>query len=381
MKKSIYGGTKILLDGEYFVKSTELKSNSCLNKLNQCGIHDWEQVYSLLTNNNTKELLLRSVLKLSNNAAEDFTKSTFEIVSKNFKAKKNSNYGELLTLGARKPTDEDKFTRQKLLLNSENAFNINSLTKINKLDAFLQHAETQLASSVNYISQLPPIKSQGERGTCVSFAVTVANEFSFYRKNGFHTDLSEQYLFSETKKLENDKGCGAFIGNSLVVLSTLGQCPESVWSYNPNFPCVQTLGKPNNADHNASNFKNGYVIYNPSNDFVLQIKGSLTIGQLVPFSIPVFSSWYQNNDTIRTGRIILPLPNELPLIDEDGNIKGHAMTIVGFQDSNDYPGGGYFIIRNSWGTEYWGKYNVYGSGYGIIPYDFLRNHRWEVFAV
>ena len=29
---------------------------------------------------------------------------------------------------------------------------------------------------------------------------------------------------------------------------------------------------------------------------------------------------------------------------------GHAMCMVGYQDDADVPGGGYFLVRNSWGT-------------------------------
>jgi C1A family cysteine protease len=239
----------------------------------------------------------------------------------------------------------------------------------------------QLASSVNYVSQLPAAKSQGDRGTCVAFAVTAINEFYFSRKNGFYTDLSEQYLFSETKKLEGDNNCSSHIAKALNVLSNSGQCPESVWSYNPNAPCIQQDGEPSNADQYAIPYRNGYVPYNVGSDLILQLKSSLTIGQLIAFSIPVFRSWYRNDETVSSGRIIMPLTNEPVMLDGAGNEEGHAMAIIGYQDSAEYPGGGYFIIRNSWGPQLWGTHNIYGAGYGTIPYQYISDFHWEVYGI
>lgn len=68
----------------------------------------------------------------------------------------------------------------------------------------------------------------------------------------------------------------------------------------------------------------------------------------------------------------MPLPNE----PESG---GHSMALVGYQDDTNAPGGGYFLLRNSWGTD-WANQNYYGAGYGVIPYAYIQNHCWEAFA-
>jgi C1A family cysteine protease len=56
----------------------------------------------------------------------------------------------------------------------------------------------------------------------------------------------------------------------------------------------------------------------------------------------------------------------------------HAFCIVGYEDDDREesiarPGGGCFIFRNSWGTD-WAPSNEHGRGYGQIPYDYLTRY-------
>lgn len=380
MKRSIYGGVKILPSARHNILNGNWAVDPYIGRLRELAVTDWEQVHSLLDNPGTKALF-KEELKISDTEEEYLTNAAKEaIASKNFVVPLDVE-GLLLPLGAREPSENVQLTRESFLSGKSTVSNLHSLKKLSALAAFSASATLTLASSVNYISQLPPAKTQGDRGSCVAFAVTAINEFSFFKKNGLYTDLSEQYLFNETKQLENDSDCSSHIAMALRVLADLGQCPESVWSYNPNPPCLQPDGKPSNADQYALPFRNGCVPYNQAADIIQQIKSSLTVGQLVAFSIPVFRSWYNSSDVIRTGRITMPLGNEPVMLDNNNNNAGHAMAIVGYQDAVDHPGGGYFIIRNSWGPQLWGKQNVYGPGYGIIPYEYISNYRWEIYAI
>lgn len=60
-------------------------------------------------------------------------------------------------------------------------------------------------------------------------------------------------------------------------------------------------------------------------------------------------------------------------------VGGHAVCLVGYQDTPDSPGGGYFILRNSWHTT-WAYESPYGPGYGVIPYQYITNDAWEAFT-
>jgi C1A family cysteine protease len=55
------------------------------------------------------------------------------------------------------------------------------------------------------------------------------------------------------------------------------------------------------------------------------------------------------------------------------------MALVGYQDDTNAPGGGYFLLRNSWGTD-WANQSYYGAGYGVIPYAYIQKYCWEAFA-
>ena len=49
---------------------------------------------------------------------------------------------------------------------------------------------------------------------------------------------------------------------------------------------------------------------------------------------------------------------------------GHALCFAGYADDASYPGGGYFLARNSWGTK-WAPESPDGAGYARIPYAYM----------
>ncbi len=377
MTHSIFGGRKIVPGSLEKTEKDDFHIDSYIGILKKNGISDWEQVFALLSKNEHRNGLAK-LLNLTEVQTDQLTAHSELALPSLIREELKTAATFSFPLGAKKY--DRKLTREHLNQNNT-VSNQHSLSKLSSLESFIQTANLQLASSVNYVSQLPPVRSQGDRGTCVAFAVSAINEFSFSRKLGRNIDLSEQYLFFETKKLEGDTGCGSRIADALTVISEKGQCPEETWSYNPHLPCFQSAGEPSNADDRALPYRNGYVPFNDTDDLLLQIKGCLSLAKLIAFSIPVYGSWYQNADTQKTGRIIMPFPGEVPLKDSNGNDEGHAMAIVGYQDDSGVAGGGYFIIRNSWGEQLWGSQNHYAPGYGIIPYAYIINDHWEIYAL
>jgi hypothetical protein len=96
------------------------------------------------------------------------------------------------------------------------------------------------------------------------------------------------------------------------------------------------------------------------------LKSVLARPKPVAFAVPVYNYWFA--EPVRSsGDIRLPLSS-------DSVAGGHAMCMVGYEDDADVPGGGYFIIRNSWGTGSWGRDNVVQAGHGRLPYAYMTNH-------
>ena len=105
---------------------------------------------------------------------------------------------------------------------------------------------------------------------------------------------------------------------------------------------------------------------------VASYKNHMSLQRPVTLSIPVYNSWYLSAETRRSGRITMRVGREVA----EG---GHAVCLVGYQDSASSPGGGYFIVRNSWGTG-WAYASPYGPGYGTIPYQYIANEASEAFT-
>lgn len=96
--------------------------------------------------------------------------------------------------------------------------------------------------------------------------------------------------------------------------------------------------------------------------------------QLVGIAIPLYRSWMRNPVVRKYGNITMPLPGEVR------DRIGHAVTLVGFQDDDDFAGGGFFIVRNSW-DHHWASQSLFGSGYGTIPYAYIARHNWDAWCI
>jgi hypothetical protein len=226
-----------------------------------------------------------------------------------------------------------------------------------------------LPGSVNLISLMPSVRNQGARGTCVSFALTTLNEFVLGRY-GLQQDLSEQHLYYETKVIDGaPTECGTWQAKAVIALRDRGQCLESIWPYNPNLPCNNHGALPPTARPNGLEYRLDTVAVAARS--VAAYKTQLEQQRPVTVSIPVYDSWYRSNEVRRSGRITMRVGDE----DASG---GHAVIAVGYQDTPDSPGGGYFILRNSWVP--WAYDSPYGAGYGTIPYQYITNDAWEAYS-
>jgi C1A family cysteine protease len=231
-----------------------------------------------------------------------------------------------------------------------------------------------LPSAVNLISKMPPVRNQSVRSTCVAFTLTAVHEYLKRVKGAPEDDLlSEQHLYCETKLIDgapNQKG--TWQSWAARALADRGECREVIWPYNPNPPDTGQPPPPAQAREDGLNYR--LQLQQLSARSVSAIQSALASRRPVGISIPVYNSWFQSSETRRSGRITLRIGNE-------PQAGGHAVCLVGYQDEASAPGGGYFILRNSWGAATWGYQCPYGGGYGTIPYQYIANDNWEAFTL
>jgi len=223
-----------------------------------------------------------------------------------------------------------------------------------------------LPGQVDLRGRMPPVRNQRNRGTCVAHACVAVREFLLGEESE-SGDLSEQFLYWDCKQKDGYPGEGTWIRVGMDCLKQDGVCVEQVWEYNPDpIPGNESQGPPpaGAADKAASYRISDSQKLAPR--WVNALRQTLADGKPVAFAVPVFTYWF--TEPVRsTGDVRMPLSTDI-------NKGGHAMCMVGYEDDSEVPGGGFFLVRNSWGATKWGRNNVVESGYARIPYEYIRKH-------
>ncbi len=247
------------------------------------------------------------------------------------------------------------------------------LEVIETLPPYEPESRAVLPESVSLLDQLPPLRNQGGRGTCVAHAVlAVREQLEIAAHSPADLDLSEQYVYWWCKAHDGiPRVSGTYISVGMRCLAETGAPLESAWPYVNVEKDDQGQGPPPEA---AAQGDPGFRVlrtqqFNRAD--IDGIKACLHEGRAVAFSVPVYDSWYASSATARWGKITLPLPGE----PQNG---GHAMTLVGYQDDVDAPGGGYFLVRNSW--QPWSWDGAWRPGYGYIPYAYIKQFASAVYS-
>ncbi len=232
------------------------------------------------------------------------------------------------------------------------------------LPFYIPGAPPLLPDSVTHLGQLPPIRNQGARGTCVAHAVLALREHLEIRAGSTpDLDLSEQFVYWWCKGHDSIPTAeGTYLSTAMRCLTQSGVPRESLWPYVLEQQSDEGQGPP---PAPAAAGDRAFCIARTIEFNRIDITGMktrLNEGYVIAFAVPVFDSWYHSSANQRWGKLTLPLPGEQP----DG---GHAMALVGYQDDPGAPGGGYFLVRNSW--QPWAYEGLLQTGYGYIPYAYI----------
>ena len=221
----------------------------------------------------------------------------------------------------------------------------------------------ELPPRIDFHDRLPPPRHQGGRGTCVAFSSVAAREFLMGERSTI-VDLSEQFLYWLCKRRDRYAGEGTFVKVAMAALEDTGVCTEHTWPYNPvRDPANEGQDPPPaHAVGAAHGYKiGGWTQLDPHS--IYELRATLASEQLIVFAAPVYGYWSQQPARF-TGDVRLPLIT-------DTKRGGHAMCIVGYEDDPAVPGGGFFIVRNSWGED-WAHGSPIAPGYCRLPYRYLE---------
>ena len=230
---------------------------------------------------------------------------------------------------------------------------------------------------------MTPIKSQGQCGSCWSFsAVGVAEAVMNIAANDPSLDLnlSEQYMVTDCALTEGacdggNKGSAlSFIANSGIpdesclpyldgnyttgcsYSSVLGSCNSSICNYSTGDECSDYRCTDRCADWASR------LHYIDSRTYLGYYASQDAIKQALIDHGPIAVSMNMSGSFGAAPNYIYTCPSNIA--------TGHAVIVVGFNDT-----GGYWIVRNSWGTS-WG----YENGYYNVAYDNCAVQKYPYYA-
>lgn len=190
---------------------------------------------------------------------------------------------------------------------------------------------------INGVDFTTPIRSQGPYHSCETFALVAAVETMVQKAVGypFGCDLSEAHLYFWSG---GNLNWGSYPENDSNFLVNYGVPDEACWPY-PH----DTVARMYPLNTTAPNWQNRTVkisswSYLPANN-ITAIKQAIVSNGPVPTLFHVYKDFdYYPGGVYRHvwGK----------------SVALHLMCLVGFQDDPRIPSGGYWIVKNSWGTNF-----------------------------
>ena len=238
----------------------------------------------------------------------------------------------------------------------------------------LPPAVAVLPPCIDLTAEMPPVRSQGKRQTCVAFAAL--NCCTHALRASASCDFSPQFLYWTCKQMDNlPSTAGTFLQSAAKALRFQGCCPEAAWRYRPDVePNNEAQDPVPDAAFEDLRFFDLQAIAPHS---VTDLKTTLAGGRCVAVSLEIYGNYHRSPYFARIGKFPVPIPGVK-------RVGGHAVCLVGYEDTPDSaesPGGGHFIVRNTWGDR-WGVSSGYGlgGGYGTVAFAYIERYCREAYV-
>ena len=221
----------------------------------------------------------------------------------------------------------------------------------------------------------PPVRDQGPIGSCTAFCGAETFEILLYYKNNSAnwastTVISPAYIYyCERVKILKQKitaDNGAYMVNIPQALQTYGDCTETLYKYPTSSTSTAYKTAPTAAAVSDALTRKivSYSLLAQGN--LSLVKAAITSGKPVMMGFNVYdTSSYTLFEGLNTTKYVYnPLTSSGALVSGAKLLGGHAVPIIGYDDSYNYGGTatGAFYVQNSWGTS-WGN-----KGYFWLPY-------------
>jgi hypothetical protein len=221
------------------------------------------------------------------------------------------------------------------------------------------------------------IRDQGNRATCSVFATTFLIEYQDALTSGTkNIELSEEYLNwakNRANKIDVDGGkfTDIITGYTQFGMVPIQEMPNQA-AFHPKHQDTPTnsviaSGKEF-ARYRLSFIKQWNNQKGMSAAQLEATKAALSAGHPVATGI----WWLENFETVIVANV--PLLKEYPRTHNNSDpsknpmFDGHSIDLVGFHEGREFPGGGYFIFRNSFGSGFG------HDGYGFVSFEYIRDY-------
>jgi hypothetical protein len=211
--------------------------------------------------------------------------------------------------------------------------------------------------------------NQGNRGTCSVFAMTFLLEFMYAKNYAMKSaDFSEEYLNYVSNMTIGQQVDGGFFDQLDKGYQKYGMVNEALLPYQPTFDANMKL--------RDTTLKTGAMIaprLKPHFIKAWDVNTGLQASQLLAIllqlkqgrPVAVGLRWPKPGKFATEKVLGVTLMKTPPPADV---FDGHSIDFVGYKASKLFPGEGYFIFRNSWGTGFG------DNGYGYMSFDYAMKY-------